>query len=145
MASCWITIAQRDIGIFSPSDVMTCPLSCRYAIKRESPVYQPHALWVNFLAERVTLAKFCNQEQIDLFELMFTQTLSLKIGDSPASMAALQSTMYIGNAGFHSRNYLNCSPKINLSALYPTCRGGGGAISATILHIEHGPRRCVVR
>jgi hypothetical protein len=47
MASCWIKIAQRDMGVFAPDDVMACPLSCRYANRRPSPLLQPHALWVN--------------------------------------------------------------------------------------------------
>uniref|UniRef100_A0A914DAH7 PI4-kinase N-terminal domain-containing protein n=1 Tax=Acrobeloides nanus TaxID=290746 RepID=A0A914DAH7_9BILA len=102
MASCWIKIAQRDMGVFAPDDAMACPLSCRYANRRPSPLLQPHALWVNFLTERVTLAKFCNQEQIDLFELMFIQTLSLRIGDSTVPNVTQQSTSYIGCAGFHS-------------------------------------------
>lgn len=47
MASCWITIAQRDMGVFASDDVSPCPMSCRYATKRPVPLTQPHALWIN--------------------------------------------------------------------------------------------------
>lgn len=84
MASCWMTVAQRQLGMFERNDDLICPLSVRRCGRQRSPNILPHVIWVNFLTERISLAKYCNQEQIDLFELMFVQTLSTSIGDKVA-------------------------------------------------------------
>uniref|UniRef100_A0AC34RIU1 1-phosphatidylinositol 4-kinase n=1 Tax=Panagrolaimus sp. JU765 TaxID=591449 RepID=A0AC34RIU1_9BILA len=89
MASCWLTIAQRQIGLFERDDALTCPLSVQTCERQRSPNLSPHVIWVNFLTERICLAKYCNQEEIDLFEIMFVQTLSLIIGDRPTPTSSI--------------------------------------------------------
>lgn len=37
---------------------------------------------VQFLSERISLGRYCNQEQLDLFELFFARILSLSVGGS---------------------------------------------------------------
>uniref|UniRef100_A0A914Y3R6 1-phosphatidylinositol 4-kinase n=1 Tax=Panagrolaimus superbus TaxID=310955 RepID=A0A914Y3R6_9BILA len=86
MATCWMTIAQRQLGIFERGDLIQCPLSVETCEKQDSPYILPHAVWLNFLTERICLAKYCNQEQLDLFELMFVQTLSSNIGDKQGQL-----------------------------------------------------------
>uniref|UniRef100_A0A7E4V1C1 1-phosphatidylinositol 4-kinase n=1 Tax=Panagrellus redivivus TaxID=6233 RepID=A0A7E4V1C1_PANRE len=83
MASCWITIAQRQFGVFERDDIQPSPLSMLYCEREPAPNILPHVIWINFLTERICLAKYCNQEQLDLFELMFIQTLSMSIGTRP--------------------------------------------------------------
>uniref|UniRef100_A0A915D0F7 1-phosphatidylinositol 4-kinase n=1 Tax=Ditylenchus dipsaci TaxID=166011 RepID=A0A915D0F7_9BILA len=81
MTSCWTTIAQRGLGLFSRDQTLDCPLSVECCLKRPSPYIRPHAIWINFLMERISLARYCKQEHVDLFEMMFLQTLSNNIGD----------------------------------------------------------------
>ena len=89
MASCWLTIAQRQIGMFERDDNPICAFSVQSCGRQSSPNILPHVIWVNFLTERICLAKYCNQEEIDLFELMFVQTLSLTIGDRPTPVSSI--------------------------------------------------------
>ncbi|KAI6177655.1 Phosphatidylinositol 4-kinase III alpha [Aphelenchoides bicaudatus] len=73
-------------GVFNRQcDKFPSPLEVHESKRRPSPEIQPHAAWAAFLAERVYLARFCQQEQRDLFELLFAQVLSLSIGSKDPS------------------------------------------------------------
>ena len=47
MASCWMTIAQRQMGLFERGDGIQCPLSVKTCEKQDSPYILPHAIWLN--------------------------------------------------------------------------------------------------
>lgn len=100
MASCWAFIANRRLGLYSRIyDFTPTPLSISVVTKRLLPDVKPHSIWISvcffflntiysnyffkFLAERMSLARYYKQEHIDLFEIMFIQTLSFFVGDSP--------------------------------------------------------------
>ncbi|KAK0421370.1 hypothetical protein QR680_015203 [Steinernema hermaphroditum] len=82
MASVWTTISQRGMGLYERDRPMEDPLTVQYSKRITSPYIQPHAAWIHFLHERLNIAKYSSQEQLELFEMMFAQTLSLTIGDS---------------------------------------------------------------
>lgn len=83
MASCWTKIAQLGLGLFSRERdaFVLCPLSIEEWERQCTPQIKPHAIWINFLAERMSLARYCTQAHLDLLEMMFLQTLSLNIGE----------------------------------------------------------------
>ncbi|CAD5216891.1 unnamed protein product [Bursaphelenchus okinawaensis] len=82
MSGCFLQIAQRNVGLFDRQyDKVECPMSSSECDKRKAPFVKPHAVWAGFLAERMSLARYCNQEQIDLFELLFSRILSLEVGN----------------------------------------------------------------
>ncbi|TKR67531.1 hypothetical protein L596_023672 [Steinernema carpocapsae] len=83
MASVWSIICQRGMGIYERDKRMEDPLSVQYSKRIASPYIQPHAAWIHFLHERLNIAKYSSQEQMELFEMMFVQTLSLAVGDHP--------------------------------------------------------------
>lgn len=86
MCGCFARLAQINAGIFDRQhDKFPSPLEVHESSRRKTPEIQPHAAWAAFLAERVYLARFCQQEQRDLFELLFAQVLSLTIGSKEPS------------------------------------------------------------
>uniref|UniRef100_A0AAF5D936 1-phosphatidylinositol 4-kinase n=3 Tax=Strongyloides stercoralis TaxID=6248 RepID=A0AAF5D936_STRER len=95
MSSCWQMIIHKKIGLFQREDHFKDPLTVQYAKKRLSPDVSPHAIWISFIAERVSLAKYSNQAEMDLFEMMFMQSFSLAIGDKITK----NSYSYDGNNG----------------------------------------------
>lgn len=113
MTSCWKAVAQRKLGLFSRDfDLFDCPISAGQCVKqRPTPCVAPHNIWINFLAERVSLARYLGQEQLDLLEMMFTQTCSTTVGDScSASMlssSCLNFPLVPGHErkGENTRNY----------------------------------------
>ncbi|KAI6240099.1 1-phosphatidylinositol 4-kinase [Aphelenchoides fujianensis] len=44
------------------------------------PSSKPHAIWASFLSEWMALARYCHQEQLELFDVLFSEVLSLNIG-----------------------------------------------------------------
>ncbi|CAD5222232.1 unnamed protein product [Bursaphelenchus xylophilus] len=81
MSGCFLQIAQKGLGLFDRTyDNVECPMSRSECHRRKAPFVKPHAVWAGFLAERMSLARYCNQEQIDLFEILFSRILSLEIG-----------------------------------------------------------------
>uniref|UniRef100_A0A0N5B712 1-phosphatidylinositol 4-kinase n=1 Tax=Strongyloides papillosus TaxID=174720 RepID=A0A0N5B712_STREA len=102
MSSCWQIIIHKKIGLFQREDFFKDPLTVQYAKKRQSPDVLPHAIWISFITERVSLAKYSNQAEMDLFEMMFMQSFSLAIGDKITK----NSTNYDGSNGCDSGSYL---------------------------------------
>ncbi|VDN37160.1 unnamed protein product [Gongylonema pulchrum] len=88
MASCWISAAQNELGIFQRDSEFVSPLSLQYCSPPKRPYILPHSIWIDFLAERVDIAKYSSREQLDILELMFVQTLSLTVGPSKGATAA---------------------------------------------------------
>ncbi|KAF8358748.1 hypothetical protein PRIPAC_93743, partial [Pristionchus pacificus] len=79
MSSVWTWCARERLGIFSPDDAVPCPLSDTITHPREKPNLKPHAIWIKFLVERVEVAKYRSREQLDILEMMFVNTLSLRV------------------------------------------------------------------
>uniref|UniRef100_F1KPV3 1-phosphatidylinositol 4-kinase n=1 Tax=Ascaris suum TaxID=6253 RepID=F1KPV3_ASCSU len=80
MASCWINVAQKEAGLFERDAPFVSPLSVQYCSRPRSPFIDPHSIWIDFLCERVNVAKYSSREQVDILEMMFVQSLSLTVG-----------------------------------------------------------------
>lgn len=70
------------LGLFEKenSDLSSSPL-CRQ-VERPPPSanYRPHRAWIQFIGERCDVASYSSREQLDVLEMMFSQTLSAQIG-----------------------------------------------------------------
>ncbi|KAL4002855.1 Phosphatidylinositol 3- and 4-kinase family protein [Acanthocheilonema viteae] len=80
MTTCWTITAQDHLGIFQHDSEIISPLSLQYDSAPKRPHILPHSIWISFLAERVDIAKYSSREQLDILELMFSQTLPLNVG-----------------------------------------------------------------
>ncbi|VDN02816.1 unnamed protein product [Thelazia callipaeda] len=92
MAACWTNVALNQLGIFQCDQKHISPLTLQYPLTSKQLSLLPHSIWIDFLAERVDIAKYSNREQLDIFELMFAQTLPLSVGPSKADT---NSSLYI--------------------------------------------------
>ncbi|MFH4977100.1 hypothetical protein AB6A40_003809 [Gnathostoma spinigerum] len=81
LSSCWLSVVQKRIGLFERDSEQISPLCVQYGKKAKSPLTLPHAIWIDFICERVSIAKYSNQEWLDIFEMMFMQTLPLMVGE----------------------------------------------------------------
>uniref|UniRef100_A0A0N4ZV71 1-phosphatidylinositol 4-kinase n=1 Tax=Parastrongyloides trichosuri TaxID=131310 RepID=A0A0N4ZV71_PARTI len=102
MASCWQMIIHKKVGLYQREDFFKDPLTVQYAKKRSSPDVIPHAIWISFISERVSLAKYSNQSELDLFEMMFMQSFSLAIGDkiTKSSSSSFDSSSTSDNSSY---------------------------------------------
>ncbi|KAL3103006.1 hypothetical protein niasHT_026454 [Heterodera trifolii] len=124
MTSCWRIVSQQNLGLFSREyDSFACPFSSQNCGQRPTPNAIPHNIWINFLAERVSLARYCGREQIDLLEMMFIQSFSLSIGESvPSSYSASpdqflfipEQNKVADNTPLISRNIVAVGPRFRL-------------------------------
>ncbi|GMT18880.1 hypothetical protein PFISCL1PPCAC_10177 [Pristionchus fissidentatus] len=79
VASVWTSCARLHLGLFSTDDAVPCPLSDNITHARDLPNLTPHAIWIKFLIERVEVSKYRSREQLDILEMMFVNTLSLRV------------------------------------------------------------------
>ncbi|KAL7069800.1 hypothetical protein ACQ4LE_011065 [Meloidogyne hapla] len=144
MTSCWEIIAKRSMGIFNRNfDKFDSPVSIENAVQRPLTDTGPHNIWINFLTERVSLAKYCGQEQNDLLEMMFLKTFSMQVGDnSPVPNLAIDKIMFSSafdakaKTPLLSRNISALGPRFRLlSAALIMVQGeaGGSRISKNVL------------
>ncbi|CAK5086225.1 unnamed protein product [Meloidogyne enterolobii] len=144
MSTCWELVAKRSMGIFNRDfDKFDSPVSIENALKRPHADTGPHNIWINFLTERVSLAKYCGQEQNDLLEMMFLKTFSMQVGDnSPVPNLAIDKIMFSSSfdaktkTPLISRNISALGPRFRLlSAALTMVQGeaGGSKISKNVL------------
>nr|CAD2200678.1 unnamed protein product [Meloidogyne enterolobii] len=144
MSTCWELVAKRSMGIFNRDfDKFDSPVSIENALKRPHADTGPHNIWINFLTERVSLAKYCGQEQNDLLEMMFLKTFSMQVGDnSPVPNLAIDKIMFSSSfdaktkTPLISRNISALGPRFRLlSAALTMVQGeaGGSRISKNVL------------
>lgn len=70
------------LGLFEKENVdMSLSPLCRQ-VERPPPSanFRPHREWIEFIGERCDVASYSSREQLDVLEMMFSQTLSAKIG-----------------------------------------------------------------
>ncbi|KAJ1361925.1 hypothetical protein KIN20_021310 [Parelaphostrongylus tenuis] len=84
MCSAWAVSCRQKLGIYERMSPRS-PL-CGHLTEPPKPsYYKPHALWLDFVAERVDIAKYSSREQLDILETMFAQAVSSVIGSGPAT------------------------------------------------------------
>lgn len=80
MANAWTVLVYRGVGLFERDQPSESPLS-KSNTRAKSPLTQPHSIWIDFLRERMVVAKYSSREQMDVLEMLFARTLSLSIGN----------------------------------------------------------------
>ncbi|KIH57605.1 phosphoinositide 3-kinase family, accessory domain protein [Ancylostoma duodenale] len=97
MCCAWAESARLGRGLYERLPPSPSPLCEQLKAPPKPPHYKPHAIWLNFIAERVDVAKYSSREQLDILETMFAQTLSLVVGTGPVAVAvspALSTPLY---------------------------------------------------
>uniref|UniRef100_A0A8R1DKX0 1-phosphatidylinositol 4-kinase n=1 Tax=Caenorhabditis japonica TaxID=281687 RepID=A0A8R1DKX0_CAEJA len=71
-----------SLGLFEKdSPEMTSSPLCRQLERPpKSANFKPHRAWLEFIAERCDVASYSSREQLDVLDMMFSQTLSAQIG-----------------------------------------------------------------
>jgi len=95
---------------------------------------------LQFIAERVDVAKYSSREQLDILELMFSQTLSLAVGKSNSNMGMASIPQAISEMQGQFENFLNCAME-NYSPSESFNRDGGSSFSTARLRTRNGARR----
>uniref|UniRef100_A0A1I7TW40 1-phosphatidylinositol 4-kinase n=1 Tax=Caenorhabditis tropicalis TaxID=1561998 RepID=A0A1I7TW40_9PELO len=74
--------SRFGLGLFEKENVdMSLSPLCRQ-VERPPPSanFRPHREWIEFIGERCDVASYSSREQLDVLEMMFSQTLSAQIG-----------------------------------------------------------------
>ncbi|PIO59131.1 hypothetical protein TELCIR_19416 [Teladorsagia circumcincta] len=87
MCCAWTESCRQGLGIYERMAPSPSPLCEQLKSPPKPPHYKPHALWLDFIAERVDVAKYSSREQLDILETMFAQSLSLVVGSGPVTIA----------------------------------------------------------
>lgn len=106
VSSAWTAAVQLRLGIFRPDPPTISPLAAHEGVRLEPhpPFLKPHKAWIRvsvtrgrrearnnnnrslqFLTERIEVAKYSSQDQLEMFQIMFLQTLPLSVGANPYS------------------------------------------------------------
>ena len=82
--SAWHASQTEQLGLFNEYDPEHSPLAPDEGLKKHLKAYrpevEPHDLWIRFINERIEIAKYCSQEQIDMFTHMLQRTFDMAIG-----------------------------------------------------------------
>ena len=67
IAAAWQFTFEKRMGIFAPDEQSISPLAVSEGVVLcpQSLLVQPHDLWIRFLIERIEIAKYCSQDQVD--------------------------------------------------------------------------------
>ena len=90
MIAAWHFTRASRLGLFSPDpEDLGNPLapSEDMVLKPRPPVTEPHDIWIKFLYERIDVAKYCSQDQIEMFSDLLQRTLEIQVGSRVASMS----------------------------------------------------------
>ena len=82
-------------------ELMPCP-----------PATEAHDVWIKFLHERIEVAKYCSQDQIEMYCDLLQRTLDIHVGQTVAPMSR-----HVSAAGTRFR-LLNCG----MSLLQGECK-----------------------
>ncbi|XP_055327551.1 phosphatidylinositol 4-kinase alpha-like isoform X2 [Paramacrobiotus metropolitanus] len=84
MISAWNQTHQLKLGMFAEIDDEDppTPLSPNHdKVRAPAPDVLPHSVWCKFINERVEIARYYDQQEIDVFVAMFNQCLDVTIGN----------------------------------------------------------------
>ncbi|CAJ0959757.1 unnamed protein product, partial [Mesorhabditis belari] len=82
LSQSWAWCARLGLGIFEREIPNPSPLCEQIQQPRRPPFLAPHRAWINFIAERVDVAKYSSREELDVVEGMFASTISLSVGSA---------------------------------------------------------------
>jgi len=105
MVTAWHYTRSAKLGLFAPdSTEQGDPLAPTedMTLKPCPPVTEPHDIWIKFLHERIEVAKYCSQDQIEMYCDLLQRTLEIQVGQPVAAMSR-----HVSAAGTRFR-LLNC-------------------------------------
>jgi phosphatidylinositol 4-kinase len=105
MVTAWHYTRSARLGLFAPDSVeQGDPLAPTedMSLKPCPPMTEPHDIWIKFLHERIEVAKYCSQDQIEMYSDLLQRTLEIQVGQPVASMSR-----HVSAAGTRFR-LLNC-------------------------------------
>ncbi|XP_013387820.1 phosphatidylinositol 4-kinase alpha-like [Lingula anatina] len=82
MACAWQMTMDLRLGMFSVDKPETSPLAAseNHIPKPQPPDVSPHLLWIKFFQERIEIAKYCSNDQVDIFVSLLNKSLSISVG-----------------------------------------------------------------
>jgi len=90
MVTAWHYTRSAKLGLFAPdSTEQGDPLAPTedMSLKPCPPMTEPHDIWIKFLHERIEVAKYCSQDQIEMYSDLLQRTLEIQVGQPVASMS----------------------------------------------------------
>ena len=73
LCGAWQGAMDARLGLFRRDPPSSSPLAAPHDsdLKPNPPFLLPHKAWIKFLAERMEIAKYCSQDEVEMFLLMF--------------------------------------------------------------------------
>jgi len=105
MVTAWHYTRSAKLGLFAlDSKEQGDPLAPTedMTLKPCPPETEPHDIWIKFLHERIEVAKYCSQDQIEMYCDLLQRTLEIQVGQPVAAMSR-----HVSAAGTRFR-LLNC-------------------------------------
>ncbi|XP_037092304.1 LOW QUALITY PROTEIN: phosphatidylinositol 4-kinase alpha-like [Pollicipes pollicipes] len=121
MCAAWQYTIDKRLGLFSEQEPEVNPLAVYEgcSIEARPPYVVPHHLWVQFLLERVEIARYRSQDQVELLCNLLHGTLSLSVGDQQSFI-----TRHVAAVGTRVR-LLTCGLILLQADLLPKTQGKG--------------------
>ncbi|CAB3403701.1 unnamed protein product [Caenorhabditis bovis] len=103
--------ARWGLGVFEAEseEMAVSPLCQQIERPPTPPNFKPHRAWIEFIGERCDVAAYSSREQLDVLEMMFSQSISLHVGgsNSPKTSVVKKMTRCIEAVGVRFR-LLSC-------------------------------------
>lgn len=102
--SAWHHTRSAGLGLFAPDVAAGDPLapSAGMQLMPRPPITEPHDIWIKFLHERIEVAKYCSQDQVEMYTDLLQQTFDIQVGSTLGAMSR-----HVSAAGTRFR-LLNC-------------------------------------
>merc|ERR1719402_1631225 len=107
MIGAWHYTRSAKLGLLTPDEQeRDSPLAPTEDMKLEPkpPNTEPHDIWIKFLQERIEVAKYCSQDQIEMYTELLQKSLGIDVGNKNRKGAM---SRHVSAAGTRFR-LLNC-------------------------------------